>query len=344
MKKISKRNIKTAVSSFLISLVIYLVASFMIVMLVYEGIFARVEEYEYHSYLCYEDMVDYNCREVSFDSGNFKINGRIYGDNKDKLVILCHSKGGSGEDMLAEVQFFVDNGYSAMVFDYSGCGKSEGTSQIGLRQPAYILENALSYAKKQGYADMYLYGMGVGGYSAGICSGYEGVKAVAAISSFNSISEITLEYATENMSVLGYLEYPVMMLYQYMVFGADIGDDFVSAVNDSGVPVMVINGTKDETILYDGAALIDSADKITNPYAAFVTVENGLHHSLMRSGNANTLLDKFNDEAYGLYNTYGGSVPVSEIESLYNSYSREDMSELNTELMNGILELFNSAE
>ena len=344
MSNFKARNVKTAVSSVLISLAIYLIASFMIVMLIYEGLFARAEEYEYHSFLCYEDMNSYPVSDISFDSRGFELFGKVYGDNKDKLVILCHSKGGTGEDMLAEVEFFIKNGYSAMVFDLSGHGKSGGNSQVGLYQPVYDLENAVNFAKGQGFEELYLYGIGVGGYASAICSDIDGVKAVASVSAFSSISTLTLQYATENMSIFGYLEYPIMMLYQYLVFGSAINDDAVSAINTATVPVAIINGTADETILYDNAALINSSSEITNANVIYKTVENGRHNSLMRSEAANELLDKFNEEAYELYNSYGGSVPTAEIEALYNSYSRVEMSELNTEIMNDILSMFNGAE
>ncbi len=344
MSTYRNRNIRTAISSVLISLAIYLIASFMVVMLIYEGLFAREEEYEYHSFLCYEDMNGYSVSDISFESRGFELLGKIYGENNDSLVILCHGKGGTGEDMLAEARYFIENGYSAMVFDLSGHGESGGNSQVGLYQPVYDLSNAVGFAEEKGYESIYLYGAGTGGYAAALCSGDESVKAVAAVSAFESIPALTLEYATENMSIFGYLEYPVMILYQHLVFGSDIYDSAAEALNNSDVPAIIINGTADSTVLYDGAALINSEEKITNTRVVFKTVENGKHSSLMRSDGANELLEKFNTEAYSLNESYGGNVPVSEIEALYGSYSREDMSELNYELMEEITAVFNSAE
>lgn len=338
------RNLKTAISSFFISLAIFIIASFMVVMLIYEGLFARVEEYEHHSFLCYEDMLNYKQREVSFESDVYSISGVIYGDNTEKLVILAHGKGGSGEDMLAEACYFADNGYSAMVFDFVGCGKSSGSSQLGLQRPVYELESAVEFAKEQGFTEIYLHGIGVGGYAAAACADIDGVKAVSAVSSFSTVADMTLEYATENMSVLGYLEYPIMMLYQYLVFGSELENNAVSGINNSDVPIIIINGTEDETIKHDGAALINSADKITNSKAVYFSVENGRHNSIMRTEDARKLLDKFNEEAYELYDSYGGAVPESEIMDLYAAYSRAEMSELDMELMNKIITLFNAAK
>lgn len=339
------RTLKSVLKSIAISVAIYLVASFVIVMILYEGIFSRVEEYEYNSFITYEDMLDYSPSEITFVSRDFNLSGVFYETGtSDKVVIFGHGKGGSGEDMLPEARYFLDNGYSALVFDYTGCGKSGGSSQVGFQQPVYCFIDAVKYVQSIGYNNIFLYGYGVGGYAAAACADIEGVKAVASIASFSTVQDMTLEYAASNMGIFGYLEYPVMLLYQFLVYGEDINDNAVQGINNSTVPIFIVNGTDDKTILYNGAALINSKNKITNPAVMYKTIENGRHGSLMRSENANTLLDKFNEEAYELYNSYSGNVPVSEIEKFYSSYSREDMSELNLAVMGEILDLFNSAD
>lgn len=338
------RTLKSVIKSIIISVIIYLVASFVIVMLLYEGIFSRVEKYEYNSFISYEDMVDYSPREITFNSRGFEINGVIY-ENSDStdIVILGHTKGGNGEDMLSEAKFFLDNGYSAMVFDYVGCGNSGGSSQVGLQQPVYNFNDAISFASSEGYEHIYLFGNGVGGYAASACSNREEVVAVVAVSAFSSISDMTLEYATSNMGILGYLEYPVMLLYQYLIYGGDIFKDAVFGINESNVPIVIINGTSDEVVLSEGAALINAKQKITNPNVTYKIIENGKHSSLLRSESANAFLEQFNSEAYELYNAYGGNVPKADIDELYARYSREEMSELNLSIMNEILDIFNSA-
>jgi len=339
------RMLKSVLKSVVISVIIYFVASFVIVMLIYEGLFTRAEEYEYNSFLSYEDMTEYSPIEITFNSRGYEIKGIVY-ENTDSsdLVILGHAKGGSGEDMLAEAKYFLDNGYSAMVFDYVGCGKSGGNSQVGLQQPVYILNDAISFASSKEYEHIFLFGNGVGGYAAAACSNREEVTAVVSISSFSSISDITLEYATSNMGILGYLEYPIMLLYQFLVYGSDISNSAVAGINSSSVPVIVINGTADEVVLYNGAALISKKEDIINNNVIYKAIENGKHSSLMRTENANILLENFNNEAYELYNEYSGSVPKSEIEELYSRYDRERMSELNPLIMNEILDIFTSAK
>lgn len=340
------KNIKTAVSSLLIALAIYFVGSFVIVMLIYEGLFAASEEYEYRSFMSYEDMEKYySGQEITFYSkSNALLSGKIYNkNNSDRLVILGHKKDDDGEDMLAEAKFFCDNGFSALIFDGTGQGGSQGFSQTGLHQAVRDMEEAIVFAKSEGFSEIYLYGIGMGGYAAAACSDIDGVKAAASISAFSSVSAITIDYAKENMGIFGYLEYPVMMLYQFLIYGSELENDAISSINGANVPIIIIHGTEDALVGCDDASIISKSDKITNENAVFRTVEGGLHGSLMRSEAAVLLLEKFNEEAYELYNSYGGAVPTDLIENLYAAYDREEMSELDSELMNEVLAVFNSA-
>jgi len=335
------RKIKAVLKSFAVFLAIYLLLSFTVVMLIYEGLFARTEVYEYSLFVSRDEIEQiYEARDFSFKSRGFPINSVIYGDNKDKLVIVGHAKNSSSQDMMPEVKFFLDNGYSVMAMDFTGHSTSGGNSQYGLQQCVFDMENAITAMHAEGYSYLYLYGIGIGGYAAAACASRDGVKGVAAVSAFSSISDMTLQYAIDNMNILGYLEYPIMMLYQYITYGSDIENSAVKGINESDVPVIVINGTADETVRYDGAALINAADGITNPNVIYRTVDGGIHLSLMRSENARHLIDDFNERAYMLYNEYGGSVPNADIEMLYDSIDTEAVSGLDEKLMNEVLSVF----
>ncbi len=335
------KGIKAAIKSFLVFLVIYLLLSFTVVMLIYENLFARTEVYDYSLFISSDDLKQsYQSNEFNFESRGFPINSVIYGENKEKIVILGHAKNSSSQDMLPEAKFFLDNGFSVMTIDFTGHSKSGGNSQYGLQQCVFDMKNAIDVVRSEGYENLYLYGIGIGGYAAATCASEEGVKGAAAISAFSNVSDMTLQYATDNMSVLGYLEYPVMMLYQYITYGSDISNSAIKGINKSDVPVIVINGTADEVVKYNGAALINSANEITNPNVVYRTVEGGVHLSLMRTDEARSLIDHFNKQAYTLYSDYNGSVPTAEIEELYSSIDTTTVSGLDKELMNEILSVF----
>lgn len=335
------RKLFAVIKSIVIFIIIYFLLSFTVVMLIYEGLFARTEEYEYSPFISVGDLEQkYQTEEITFESRGFLLNGYFFKADSDRLVILGHAKNGSLKDMLPEAYYFLKNGFSVMTFDFTGHSSSGGTSQFGLQQSVYDMENAIDYALNQGYTDIYLYGIGIGGYAAACCSDDENVKGVAAISAFSSISDMTLEYSTKNLSVFGYIEYPVMMLYQFITYGSDINNSAIDAINASSVPVVIVNGTADEEIDYNGSALINAESKIINPDALFISVENGLHLSLMRSAEAVEAINQFNEKAYELYNEFSGEVPVSEIEEVYASVDKEVTGSLNDEFMRKIIDAF----
>lgn len=338
--------LKTAIRNIIISVAVYLILSFLIVMILYEGMFARTEKYEYQALISYEDMNGYSCREISFDSNGFKLSGRIYNEaGQEGTVIIGHGKDGSGEDMLAEARFFADNGFSAMVFDLTGHGESSGTSQRGLCQAAYDMENAVLFCEKDEQLagkPIFLFGFGVSGYGAALCASMEQVAAVTAVSAFVSVPEMTLEYARSKMGILGYLEYPVMLFYQYLIFGDALWLDAAEAIGAADIPVLAIHGTKDDTVSLEGASLYARRNQVF-PHIEATAVEGGRHGSVLRSEDAVAYLDAFNEEALLLSQQYGGNVPVSLIEELYGRYDRAKMSELDGHLMETICEFYRVA-
>lgn len=340
------KALKTAVRSVLLSVLIYVILSFLIVMILYENLFSRKELYEYSVYLTYED-ISLPYREITFDSDGFKLYGRVYHeDGTEGTVILGHGKDGSGEDLLAEARFFAENGFTALVFDLTGHGKSEGTTQRGLCRAAADMESAVRFCENDeqlSQKPIFLYGFGVSGYGAALCSSRDSVKAVAAVSAFSDVPKMTLEYACSNMGVLGYLEYPIMLLYQYILFGDELERSAVDEINASDTPVLAIHGTSDETVSFLGASLSAREAQITGTNFQTFTVEGGKHYGILRSEEAVAYLDSYNDAAYELFRQYNGEVPAYLIDQFYEQYDREKMSELNAEMMQQIVLIYKNS-
>lgn len=340
------RTLKTVIRSVFLSVLIYLILSFLVVMILYENLFSRKEDYEQSAYLTYED-ISLSYREISVDSDGFSLYGRIYNESGEEgTVILGHGKDGSGEDLLAEALFFAENGYTALVFDLTGHGQSAGTTQRGLCRAAADMKNVVLFCERDeelSRKPIFLYGFGVSGYGAALCSSLDSVKAVATVSAFSDVPKMTLEYARSQMGVLGYLEYPIMLLYQAILFGDELGRSAIDEINASATPVLAIHGTADETVLFSGASLSAGAERITNANFQTLTIEEGKHYGLLRSESASAYLDSYNDAAYALFRQYNGEVPSYLIEQLYEQYDREKMSELNTDIMEQIERFFKNS-
>lgn len=340
------RALKTAIRSLIVSVAIYLILSFLTVMILYENLFSRKEEYEQSVFLTFEDM-GLPDREIYFDSGGFTLYGRIYHeDGEAGTVILGHGKDGSCEDLLAEARYFTENGFTAMIFDLTGHGRSGGATQRGLYQAVADMESAVRFCEKDERLcekPIYLYGFGVGGYGAVMCASMDSVRAVAAVSAFESVPKMTLEYALSKMGILGYLEYPVMLFYQYLLFGDEMNQTAAAVIGQTDTPVLAIHGTSDETVSFSGASLTAAEERVTSGNFQTIAVEGGKHQSLLRSEDAAAYLDEFNEAAYALYRQYNGDVPTYSVDRFYEQYDREKMSELNTEIMNQICDFYRNS-
>lgn len=340
------RTLKTVIRSLIISVVIYLILSFLVVMILYENLFSRKEQQEQNVYLTFEDM-GLPDRDIYFDSGGFTLYGRIYNeDGEAGTVILAHGKDGNCEDLLAEARYFTENGFTALIFDLTGHGRSSGATQRGLCQAVTDMENAVHFCEKDEQLcekPIYLYGFGVGGYGAAMCASLDSVRAVAAVSAFESVPKMTLEYALSQMGFLGYLEYPVMLFYQYLLFGDEMDRDAVTVVNQTDTPVLAIHGVSDELVSFSGASLTAAGERMHNGNFQTISVEGGKHRSLLRSADAIAYLDEYNEAAYELYLKYNGDVPTYLVDRFYEQYDREKMSELNTEIMDQICDFYRNS-
>ena len=73
-------------------------------------------------------------------------------------------------------------------------------------------------------------------------------------------------YSNKNiMGDIMNMQYPYLWLYQRIVFGKTASLNAVDAINGSDVPVLIIHGTEDELVAYEGSSIISNLNEITNP-------------------------------------------------------------------------------
>ena len=82
------------------------------------------------------------------------------------------------------------------------------------------------------------------------------------------------------------MEYPFEWVYQTLRFGRDARVTASDAINAASTPVMIIHGSADESVSYDGASIIAQRERISNPQVVYITRSaenrNG-HRNLFRS-------------------------------------------------------------
>jgi pimeloyl-ACP methyl ester carboxylesterase len=314
----------------------------------YDSQFPRFDVPEYSGYLTYDDLAGYKREIVTFQSGTNTLTGYIYGQEHSKgLVVIAHGLGGGAESYLAEAVFFVDRGWRVFSFDCTGSYASEGRSTRGLPQSALDLEAALTFIANDpelSRLPVMLFGHSWGGYAVtAVLQENSDVRAAVSIAGFNSPIAMLLEQGKHLIGSSIYLAYPFAWAYQTILFGEVANRTAVSGINSTDAAVMIIHGTEDASILYDGSSIIAQRENITNPKVTYKTMaepkRNG-HNNLLYSIEALEYVTEKNKLYRALYEQYEGSIPDEVKREYYAGVDRRKTSELNLELMEEINSFF----
>lgn len=222
------------------------------------------------------DKSSYPRREVSFRSGNADLAGYIY-DAKEPagLVVVVNGIGGGADSHLPEIVYFLDHGWSAATYDATGVGKSGGDGVVGLSQGIKDLESFLDFLEgdeRTSKLPIVLYGHSAGGYAAAASVDYsERVRCAVCISAFNSTSETMLHHAREKVSVLADIQYPFMLLQNYITFGEYANIKAFDKVSSSETPVALVSCSSDDTVPYE-IGLAKYEGKFENPNVVCVSI------------------------------------------------------------------------
>jgi dienelactone hydrolase len=346
----TRKTLKIIYLSIVAFLLVFVAASYMFSKVFYDGYFKRLDEPKYTGLLRYTDITGYDRTKVTFPSANNVLTGFIYGEKNSKgLVVISHGLGYGAEDYLAETLYFVDHGWRVLAYDNTGTYNSQGNSQIGLPQSALDLDAALTYVENDPSLNklpVMLFGHSWGGYAVAAVLNYNHpVSAVASISGFNSPNELLLEEAKREMGFFGYIEYPFLVKYQSWIFGDSAKLNAVDGINKSGIPIMIIHGTEDESISFNGASIISHKADISNPnvlYKVVSTPNRNRHKSLFRSDAAVNYINKINQEYLDLYNQYNGKIPDAVRAQYYASLDKHLTSDLDANFMGVINSVFES--
>lgn len=355
MKTRAKKSLfKKIVIIFSLLLLLFSLVSMIVVKIMYDDNFKRAEkmEHRFSAYLYYEDIQDKYDREIiDFYSGKNKLTGYIYGQGQNQgLVVISHGLGGGAESYLAEVMYFVDQGWTVFAFDNTGSHESEGKGTIGLAQSVIDLDSALSYVENDSQLKdlpIMLYGHSWGGYAVTSILNYDhDINASVSIAGFNSPFGLLMEQAKSMMGFFAYIESPFLWAYQSLLFRKAASMTAVDGINSSDTPVMIIHGDEDDVILYEGASIISHKDEITNPNVIFKTcseVDHNGHNNLFASVAAMEYINGINEEYLELYNQYNGEIPDEIRAKFYEGIDRYLTEDLDAEFIDDINEFFKAA-
>lgn len=292
---------------------------------------------------------DYPRQEVSFLSGENTLKGYIYGGDNDRgLIVFAHGIGGGHEYYLKLLTKLVDLGWCVFAYDATASGNSEGESSNGLAQSVIDLDLALDFVESDpqlGKLDTYVLGHSWGGYAAAAVLNFDhDIKGCVTMSGYNTPYEQLSDSCDSMYGKVGVLLHPFVWAYNKMKFGNNSSWSAVEGINKSGIPVLIIHGDNDETISYDGAAIIAHKDEITNPdveYKVFTEEGRNGHNTYFytheyKEYKANVLTPAIN----ALREKYGDDIPDDELEKYYSSIDKELYNGFNQEVVDLVNEFF----
>jgi uncharacterized protein len=112
---------------------------------------------------------------------------------RDKVILVCHGNGGNISHRLQLCRLLLDAGAAAMVFDYRGYGKSEGTPG---EEGTYVDSQAIyHWLRQKGFAarNIIAFGESLGGPIAAELALREKVGGLVLQSTFTSIPDVGAE-------------------------------------------------------------------------------------------------------------------------------------------------------
>lgn len=351
-KKVKNKNIKRSILiGILVFILSFSVISIIIIKSMFDDNFSRVDKKEFTKYMRYKDVADsYDRLIVTFKSGENTLTGYIYGEENTKgLVVISHGLGDGAEGYMPETLAFIDAGYRVFSFDNTGSIESEGKGTRGLSQSLIDLDAALTYSKsneKLNDLPILLYGHSWGGYAVAAILNYDhDITASVSVSGYNTPMELLMEQGKTMMGKFSDIVYPYIWLYQKYLFGSFSNVSAINSINSTDTPVMIIHGSNDYTILYDGASIISKRDRITNPNVIYKVCQNENHdghNNLFMSENAVRYNDELNEYYEEINNQYNGDIPTQVIKDFYAEVDKFKISDLDDQYISDVLSFYES--
>lgn len=271
-----KFNLKRVLVILLIVIIAFCATSMVATKIIYDSIFVRYDGTPVEVPQQLTDMVE-SRQDSDFLSGDNTLNGYLYRcaeKPNGNLVLMTPGFHAGADDFLWQVRSFLDMGYSVFVFDATGHCGSEGKSAVGFPQLLADVEAALKHIEKNGrfgYNHIVLFGHSQGGYAVtcALESNFD-VSAVISVSGINSAMDGIIGKAKEFAGPVVYGNYGFLWLYQTLLFGGDIANrKAADAINESGVPVLIVHGTADTAVPMDEYSIISHKEDITAQDTAY---------------------------------------------------------------------------
>jgi fermentation-respiration switch protein FrsA (DUF1100 family) len=224
-------------------------------------------------------------QKVSFhNSYGHKLAGLLCSSNNspaNKIAVVCHgftgSKEGSGK-ALGMAEEMARRGWSVLLFDFAGCGESEGLfEELSLSRHIDDLNSALNWCKEKRFTKIITIGRSFGGATV-VCQAARDKTAAGVCAWATPSTRLKKLFSgspvdNQNRTVLNFDK---GVFYLQKSFFTDLKQYNVAedAARISPRPLLIIHGTKDDQVTPDNAKAI--YEKAREP-KKLVWIENGDH-------------------------------------------------------------------
>lgn len=290
-----------------------------------------------------------------FPSSRWKLQGYFYPCPDAKgMVVVCHGMHAGADDYIPFIEFFVRNGYAVFTYDCQGTYASEGDSTVGMCTPLVNLDHALSYIKSQKQLSQYplfLFGHSWGGYAAtSVLSIHKNIRGCSAVAPFNSGYTLLLEKREQYTALFSdmlKMDFPKEFLntYQTLLFRDYTKYNAVKGINSTDIPVYIAHGKRDFVISFNYQSVISHRDEIRKKNVTYYigTDTQAGHNTILHSPRAVAYQEKVEKDLKRLKRELDRELTQEELTEFCNGVDHALYSEINMEMMQEILNMFNKA-
>lgn len=349
---IKKKTIITAILASVSGFSAMTVAS---VLIAYDAIFPRISRPDYDvtpGLVCYERLKDELPRSEFFFSPkkDVQLKGYYYESTSQKgLVVLVHGFRSGADDYLHLTQSLVENGYNVFAYDCTGTYESSGENMVGMCQSLVDLDHVLSYLEKTppyNTQSMFLLGHSWGGYAvASVLALHSTIRSAACIAPMYNGATMMIEKGEQYVGKLAVTAKPVFNVYQRFLFQDYVEHNSVRGINSVNIPVLVAHGVEDTTITYDKQSIMAHRNEITNPNVQYLTTRGiqGTHDGILFSKEALLYRAEVASDLALIEKQKDAKLTKSELAAYYATINHKLYSQVNLDLMNSIVTMFDKA-
>ncbi len=277
-------------------------------------------------YFTHEDFDGMRAQPVSFPSDRGQLlRGAVYTCGRDEtpvgLVVFAHGMGGGHLSYMTEIHTFAAAGFAVLAYDNTGTCASDGKKLVGFYQAVRDLRCALAFVR--GRQDLsrlpvVLAGHSWGGYAVCQSLAYAGdaVSGVVALSAPESVSRTICDMMSGALGVkMGWMR-PFFSVVLLLSDGLGAVRRTSAVLKKSTVPVLLLHGDADKSVLYANSPLAQKAVRGKGNITGIVCEGRG--HNVYQTAESERYLNERFAEISAAKKKYRGKIPEQEKKRLYD--------------------------